>query len=175
MQLVISVLSKDNLVKYLNNGCAQTHRRKWRFLNVIGAAVLSSSVSFPVRPHRRMTFGKVNELGQFIREAEPEPDVKKSKGMRPSRCFSSLFPFYLALSHYFLSSHSVILELTSPHSEKHQLCAREYKPHQVAASILHAAQSLLKYLRILPFASALHFRLNNRQNFYLPHVYGCFL
>lgn len=27
-----------------------------------------------------MTFGKVNELGQFIREAEPEPDVKKSKG-----------------------------------------------------------------------------------------------
>ncbi|KAG9339791.1 hypothetical protein JZ751_022457 [Albula glossodonta] len=28
----------------------------------------------------RMTFGKVNELGQFIREAEPEPDVKKSKG-----------------------------------------------------------------------------------------------
>jgi len=29
---------------------------------------------------RRMTFGKVNELGQFIREAEPEPDVKKSKG-----------------------------------------------------------------------------------------------
>lgn len=30
---------------------------------------------------RRMTFGKVNEMGQFIREAEPEPDVKKSKGM----------------------------------------------------------------------------------------------
>lgn len=28
-----------------------------------------------------MTFGKVNEMGQFIREAEPEPDVKKSKGM----------------------------------------------------------------------------------------------
>lgn len=27
-----------------------------------------------------MTFGKVNELGQFVREAEPEPDVKKSKG-----------------------------------------------------------------------------------------------
>ncbi|KAM4620247.1 A-kinase anchor protein 10, mitochondrial [Polymixia lowei] len=33
------------------------------------------------RPYAgRMTFGKVNELGQFIREAEPEPDVKKSKG-----------------------------------------------------------------------------------------------
>lgn len=28
----------------------------------------------------RMTFGKINELGQFIRESEPEPDVKKSKG-----------------------------------------------------------------------------------------------
>lgn len=62
-------------------------------------SVLSSSVSFPVCPHRRMTFGKVNELGQFIREAEPEPDVKKSKGMRPSRCFSSLF---LLLSGYAL-------------------------------------------------------------------------
>ncbi|XP_061105828.1 A-kinase anchor protein 10, mitochondrial isoform X2 [Conger conger] len=32
------------------------------------------------RPYAGMTFGKVNELGQFIREAEPEPDVKKSKG-----------------------------------------------------------------------------------------------
>ncbi|TRY59893.1 hypothetical protein DNTS_008123 [Danionella cerebrum] len=33
------------------------------------------------RPYSgRMTFGKVNELGQFIREAEPEPDIKKSKG-----------------------------------------------------------------------------------------------
>uniref|UniRef100_A0A8C7XTV6 A kinase (PRKA) anchor protein 10 n=1 Tax=Oryzias sinensis TaxID=183150 RepID=A0A8C7XTV6_9TELE len=32
------------------------------------------------RPYAgKMTFGKVNELGQFIREAEPEPDVKKSK------------------------------------------------------------------------------------------------
>lgn len=31
---------------------------------------------------RKMTFGKVNELGQFIGEAEPEPDVKKSKGRR---------------------------------------------------------------------------------------------
>ncbi|XP_064425019.1 A-kinase anchor protein 10, mitochondrial isoform X1 [Latimeria chalumnae] len=28
----------------------------------------------------RMTFGRVSELGQFIRESEPEPDVKKSKG-----------------------------------------------------------------------------------------------
>ncbi|XP_062341169.1 A-kinase anchor protein 10, mitochondrial [Osmerus eperlanus] len=33
------------------------------------------------RPYAgKMTFGKVNELGQFIGEAEPEPDVKKSKG-----------------------------------------------------------------------------------------------
>ncbi|XP_077402877.1 A-kinase anchor protein 10, mitochondrial [Vanacampus margaritifer] len=33
------------------------------------------------RPYAgKMTFGRVNELGQFIREAEPEPDVKKSKG-----------------------------------------------------------------------------------------------
>lgn len=31
-------------------------------------------------PYRKMTFGKVNELGQFIRESEPEPDAKKSKG-----------------------------------------------------------------------------------------------
>lgn len=30
--------------------------------------------------YRKMTFGKVNELGQFIRESEPEPDAKKSKG-----------------------------------------------------------------------------------------------
>ncbi|XP_071994533.1 A-kinase anchor protein 10, mitochondrial [Engystomops pustulosus] len=28
----------------------------------------------------KMTFGKVSDLGQFIRESEPEPDVKKSKG-----------------------------------------------------------------------------------------------
>lgn len=37
-------------------------------------------VSCPFCCHSKMTFGKVNELGQFIREAEPEPDVKKSKG-----------------------------------------------------------------------------------------------
>ncbi|KAF3813619.1 hypothetical protein GH733_018772, partial [Mirounga leonina] len=28
----------------------------------------------------KMTFGRVSDLGQFIRESEPEPDVKKSKG-----------------------------------------------------------------------------------------------
>ncbi|XP_018104308.1 A-kinase anchor protein 10, mitochondrial isoform X2 [Xenopus laevis] len=28
----------------------------------------------------KMSFGTVSDLGQFIREAEPEPDVKKSKG-----------------------------------------------------------------------------------------------
>ena len=39
-----------------------------------------------------MTFGKVNEMGQFIREAEPEPDVKKSKGMKTlTLVFISLF------------------------------------------------------------------------------------
>jgi len=30
-----------------------------------------------------MTFGRVSDLGQFIRESEPEPDVKKSKGLLP--------------------------------------------------------------------------------------------
>lgn len=39
---------------------------------------------------RKMTFGKVNEMGQFIREAEPEPDVKKSKGMIHSHLSLSL-------------------------------------------------------------------------------------
>ncbi|KAI2581874.1 A-kinase anchoring protein 10, partial [Homo sapiens] len=29
---------------------------------------------------RKMTFGRVSDLGQFIRESEPEPDVRKSKG-----------------------------------------------------------------------------------------------
>ncbi|CAB1316426.1 unnamed protein product [Coregonus sp. 'balchen'] len=38
----------------------------------------------------RMTFGKVNELGQFIREAEPEPDVKKSKGSMLSLAMKKL-------------------------------------------------------------------------------------
>lgn len=28
----------------------------------------------------KMSFGKVSDLGQFIRESEPEPDIKKSKG-----------------------------------------------------------------------------------------------
>uniref|UniRef100_A0A8D0GS89 A-kinase anchoring protein 10 n=1 Tax=Sphenodon punctatus TaxID=8508 RepID=A0A8D0GS89_SPHPU len=28
----------------------------------------------------KMSFGRVSDLGQFIRESEPEPDVKKSKG-----------------------------------------------------------------------------------------------
>lgn len=67
-----------------------------------------------------MTFGKVNELGQFIREAEPEPDVKKSKGMIHSHLSLSLSLCYLArlsLSHYFLCPHSVIFDLTSLCSE----------------------------------------------------------
>lgn len=40
----------------------------------------SSLSNLPVCLFRKMTFGKVNELGQFIRESEPEPDAKKSKG-----------------------------------------------------------------------------------------------
>ncbi|KAM9540224.1 A-kinase anchor protein 10, mitochondrial-like isoform 1-T1 [Salvelinus alpinus] len=43
------------------------------------------------RPYAgKMTFGKVNELGQFIREAEPEPDVKKSKGSMLSLAMKKL-------------------------------------------------------------------------------------
>ncbi|XP_029547011.1 A-kinase anchor protein 10, mitochondrial isoform X2 [Salmo trutta] len=42
------------------------------------------------RPYAGMTFGKVNELGQFIREAEPEPDVKKSKGSMLSLAMKKL-------------------------------------------------------------------------------------
>ncbi len=51
---------------------------------------------------RRMTFGKVNELGQFIREAEPEPDVKKSKGRTHTHiriCSWKLFFSSLSLTH----------------------------------------------------------------------------
>lgn len=84
-----------------------------------------------------MTFGKVNEMGQFIREAEPEPDVKKSKGIDHQTL--SLLP------HDFICPHCVLLELTSLSREKSRLCAREYKPGGVAASVLRAAESPLKY------------------------------
>lgn len=60
-----------------------------------------------------MTFGKVNEMGQFIREAEPEPDVKKSKGMDHQTL--SFLP------HHFICPHCVLLELTSRSSEKSRL------------------------------------------------------
>lgn len=47
---------------------------------IVDAASLDPETLYH-RPYAgKMTFGKVNELGQFIREAEPEPDVKKSKG-----------------------------------------------------------------------------------------------
>lgn len=70
---------------------------------------------------RKMTFGKVNEMGQFIREAEPEPDVKKSKG-------TMLSLFYL--SHYSLC----IFALTLSHFiSRFVYSAHGYKPHVVAA------------------------------------------
>lgn len=46
-------------------------------------------MTFCSRRCRKMTFGKVNEMGQFIREAEPEPDVKKSKGADHQTQFSA--------------------------------------------------------------------------------------
>lgn len=54
-------------------------------------------------PHsliRKMTFGKVNELGQFIREAEPEPDVKKSKGKKRYFFFTFYYHFSLSFSDF---------------------------------------------------------------------------
>lgn len=90
---------------------------------------------------RKMTFGKVNEMGQFIREAEPEPDVKKSKGVDHQTL--SFLP------HHFICSHCVLFDLTSLRSGKSLLCGSEYKPDGVAASVLCAAQSPLKYLRML--------------------------
>lgn len=56
--------------------------------------------------YRKMTFGKVNELGQFIRESEPEPDAKKSKGA----VVLSLSPRQTAFT---------VLYLTSVCREKH--------------------------------------------------------
>ncbi|XP_041864891.1 A-kinase anchor protein 10, mitochondrial isoform X3 [Melanotaenia boesemani] len=63
--------SKKTLIKILKN-----------FDEAITVDVASlDPESLYQRPYAgKMTFGKVNELGQFIREAEPEPDVKKSKG-----------------------------------------------------------------------------------------------
>lgn len=55
------------------------HRRTITSTDV-GSGGVSRGCKSVALPFRRMTFGKVNELGQFIREAEPEPDVKKSKG-----------------------------------------------------------------------------------------------
>lgn len=72
--------------------CVWTHRQQCLHVSI-----------FPVCLFRKMTFGKVNELGQFIRESEPEPDAKKSKGavvlslshpdkLLSLRCVWPLFP-----------------------------------------------------------------------------------
>lgn len=86
-----------------------------------------------------MTFGKVNEMGQFIREAEPEPDVKKSKGTdeTPAPPFPSAWP--LSPPHHFLCPHCVVLELASLCSEESRLRACKCKPGGAAASTLCAA------------------------------------
>uniref|UniRef100_A0A4W3IG37 A-kinase anchoring protein 10 n=1 Tax=Callorhinchus milii TaxID=7868 RepID=A0A4W3IG37_CALMI len=47
---------------------------------IVDAASLDPESLYQRNFAGRMTFGKINELGQFIRESEPEPDVKKSKG-----------------------------------------------------------------------------------------------
>lgn len=46
---------------------------------------------------RKMTFGRVSDLGQFIRESEPEPDVKKSKGLLSSFNFNTHMQNYSLL------------------------------------------------------------------------------
>lgn len=56
-----------------------THQASSRQTAVFTRVCLSVFIS-PDCLFRKMTFGKVNELGQFIRESEPEPDAKKSKG-----------------------------------------------------------------------------------------------
>ncbi len=56
-----------------------------------------------------MTFGKVNELGQFIREAEPEPDVKKSKGRAHTHTHTCIricsWELFSPLSHWHTLAH----------------------------------------------------------------------
>ncbi|KAK2111069.1 hypothetical protein P7K49_010815 [Saguinus oedipus] len=46
---------------------------------VVDAASLDPESLYQRTYAGKMTFGRVSDLGQFIRESEPEPDVKKSK------------------------------------------------------------------------------------------------
>ncbi|XP_068126867.1 A-kinase anchor protein 10, mitochondrial [Hyperolius riggenbachi] len=47
---------------------------------IVDAASLDPESLYQRHYAGKMTFGTVSDLGQFIRESEPEPDVKKSKG-----------------------------------------------------------------------------------------------
>ncbi|KAM3933302.1 A-kinase anchor protein 10, mitochondrial [Leptodactylus fuscus] len=47
---------------------------------IVDAASLDPESLYQRTYAGKMTFGTVSDLGQFIRESEPEPDVKKSKG-----------------------------------------------------------------------------------------------
>ncbi|KAG8450391.1 hypothetical protein GDO86_002880 [Hymenochirus boettgeri] len=47
---------------------------------IVDAASLDPESLYQRTYAGKMTFGTISDLGQFIREAEPEPDVKKSKG-----------------------------------------------------------------------------------------------
>ncbi|KAF5911922.1 hypothetical protein HPG69_015900 [Diceros bicornis minor] len=48
---------------------------------IVDAASLDPESLYQRTYAGKMTFGRVSDLGQFIRESEPEPDVKKSKGL----------------------------------------------------------------------------------------------
>ncbi|XP_078536048.1 A-kinase anchor protein 10, mitochondrial isoform X3 [Lissotriton helveticus] len=47
---------------------------------IVDAASLDPESLYQRTYAGKMSFGKVSDLGQFIRESEPEPDIKKSKG-----------------------------------------------------------------------------------------------
>ncbi|XP_075402879.1 A-kinase anchor protein 10, mitochondrial isoform X3 [Tenrec ecaudatus] len=47
---------------------------------IVDAASLDPESLYQRTYAGKMSFGRVSDLGQFIRESEPEPDVKKSKG-----------------------------------------------------------------------------------------------
>ncbi|XP_069800568.1 A-kinase anchor protein 10, mitochondrial [Dendropsophus ebraccatus] len=47
---------------------------------IVDAASLDPESLYQRTYAGKMTFGTVSDLGQFLRESEPEPDVKKSKG-----------------------------------------------------------------------------------------------
>lgn len=130
-------------------GLLQTFPKKWSNFWCATNFSQSSSVSFCFRLCRKMTFGKVNEVGQFIREAEPEPDVKKSKGLDPeSLGLLSLFTAIVSSSSFHLPSLCPTWACF-PMLWKSRLRAREYKPDGGAASVLRAAKNLLKYLNML--------------------------